>query len=332
MSNCYVLLPGARLERGAFERLSPESRALVERLSKGIETVKFQTLVDDVHAHAAHYVWLWRVLGQKSNFPPIAPLLWRSFDAPHLSEAMALLTPFTEKEGRIEPVRFEELEFLRVFDVLRGVALAKGLRLQTWDGRLFLTGAKDFSFEATPAPVLAGLPAAERRIAGEGAEKAAAFLAAAEEALRPIRDVRLHLSDAGRANFRLRPSTIRALWTDDPIVRGLAVAAGLRPDTIGPLSRPMPPSPPGDAVVVFDDLFAPARTGDFKAWEEALPKVLARWDDLLKLKSRFDRFLPIAFGRTASATLLPPESGLLSLFKRPNVQPEAWCVDDAEAA
>ena len=313
MSNCYVLLPGARLERGAFERLSPESRALVERLGKGIETVKFQTLVDDVHAHAAHYVWLWRVLGQKSNFPPIAPLLWRSFDAPHLSEAMALLTPFTEKEGRIEPVRFEELEFLRVFDVLRGVALAKGLRLQTWDGRLFLTGAKDFSFEATPAPVLAGLPAAERRIAGEGAEKAAAFLAAAEEALRPIRDVRLHLSDAGRANFRLRPSTIRALWTDDPIVRGLAVA-------------------PGDAVVVFDDLFAPARTGDIKAWEEALPKVLSRWDDLLKLKSRFDRFLPIAFGRTASATLLPPESGLLSLFKRPNVQPEAWCVDDAEAA
>ena len=115
-------------------------------------------------------------------------------------------------------------------------------------------------------------------------------------------------------------------------MRGLAVAAGLRPDTIGPLSRPMPPSPPGDAVVVFDGLFAPARTGDLKAWEEALPKVLARWDDLLKLKSRFDRFLPIAFGRTASATLLPPESGLLSLFKRPNVQPEAWCVDDAEAA
>ena len=152
MSNCYVLLPGARLERRAFERLSSESRALVERLGKSIETVKFQTLVDDVHAHAAHYVWLWRVLGQKSNFPPIAPLLWRSFDAPHLSEAMALLTPFTEKEGRIEPVRFEELEFLRVFDVLRGVALAKGLRLQSWDGRLFLTGPEDFSFEATPAP------------------------------------------------------------------------------------------------------------------------------------------------------------------------------------
>ena len=130
----------------------------------------------------------------------------------------------------------------------------------------------------------------------------------------------------------MRESEFAVLNYDDPIVRGLAVAAGLRPDTIGPLSRPMPPSPPGDAVVVFDDLFAPARTGDLKAWEEALPKVLARWDDLLKLKSRFDRFLPIAFGRTASATLLPPESGLLSLFKRPNVQPEAWCVDDAEAA
>lgn len=332
MSNCYVLLPGARLDRGSFERLSSDSRALLERFGKGVETVKFQTLVDDVHAHAAHYVWLWRVLGQKSNFPPIAPLLWRSFDAPHLSEAMALLTPFTEKEGRIEPVRFEELEFLRVFDVLRRVAQEKGLRLQSWDGRLFLTGPEDFAFDATPAPVLSGLPARKRRIEGNGAEKAEAFLKAAEEALRPILEVRLHLSDAGRANFRLRPSTIRALWTDDPIVRGLAVAAGLRPDTIGTLSRPMPPSPPGDAVVVFDDLFTPTRTGDIEAWEDALSKVLERWNDLLKLKSRFDRFIPIAFGCTASATLLPPESGLLSLFKRPSVQPEAWCVDGSEAA
>lgn len=332
MSNCYVLLPGARLDRGSFERLSSDSRALLERFGKGVETVKFQTLVDDVHAHAAHYVWLWRVLGQKSNFPPIAPLLWRSFDAPHLSEAMALLTPFTEKEGRIEPVRFEELEFLRVFDVLRRVAQEKGLRLQSWDGRLFLTGPEDFAFDATPAPVLSGLPARKRRIEGNGAEKAEAFLKATEEALRPILEVRLHLSDAGRANFRLRPSTIRALWTDDPIVRGLAVAAGLRPDTIGTLSRPMPPSPPGDAVVVFDDLFTPARTGDIEAWEDALSKVLERWNDLLKLKSRFDRFIPIAFGCTASATLLPPESGLLSLFKRPSVQPEAWCVDGSEAA
>ncbi len=332
MSNCYVLLPGARLDRGSFERLSSDSRALLERFGKGVETVKFQTLVDDVHAHAAHYVWLWRVLGQKSNFPPIAPLLWRSFDAPHLSEAMALLTPFTEKEGRIEPVRFEELEFLRVFDVLRRVAQEKGLRLQSWDGRLFLTGPEDFAFDATPAPVLSGLPARKRRIEGNGAEKAEAFLKAAEEALRPILEVCLHLSDAGRANFRLRPSTIRALWTDDPIVRGLAVAAGLRPDTIGTLSRPMPPSPPGDAVVVFDDLFTPARTGDIEAWEDALSKVLERWNDLLKLKSRFDRFIPIAFGCTASATLLPPESGLLSLFKRPSVQPEAWCVDGSEAA
>lgn len=332
MSNCYVLLPGARLDRGSFERLSSDSRALLERFGKGVETVKFQTLVDDVHAHAAHYVWLWRVLGQKSNFPPIAPLLWRSFDAPHLSEAMALLTPFTEKEGRIEPVRFEELEFLRVFDVLRRVAQEKGLRLQSWDGRLFLTGPEDFAFDATPAPVLSGLPARKRRIEGNGAEKAEAFLKAAEEALRPILEVCLHLSDAGRANFRLRPSTIRALWTDDPIVRGLAVAAGLRPDTIGTLSRPMPPSPPGDAVVVFDDLFTPARTGDIEAWEDALSKVLERWNDLLKLKSRFDRFILIAFGCTASATLLPPESGLLSLFKRPSVQPEAWCVDGSEAA
>ena len=329
MSNCYVLLPGARLDRGSFERLSSDSRALLERFGKGVETVKFQTLVDDVHAHAAHYVWLWRLLGQKSNFPPIAPLLWRSFDAPHLSEAMALLTPFTEKEGRIEPVRFEELEFLRVFAVLRRVAQEKGLRLQSWDGRLFLTGPEDFAFDATPAPVLSGLPARKRRIEGNGAEKAEAFLKAAEEALRPILEVCLHLSDAGRANFRLRPSTIRALWTDDPIVRGLAVAAGLRPDTIGTLSRPMPPSPPGDAVV---DLFTPARTGDIEAWEDALSKVLERWNDLLKLKSRFDRFIPIAFGCTASATLLPPESGLLSLFKRPSVQPEAWCVDGAEAA
>lgn len=332
MSNCYVLVPGGRLDATAAGRLAPESLTLLDRFGIGAETAKVQTLVDETHARAAHYVWLWRVLGQQSLFPPIAPLLWRSFDAPRLSEAMALLTPFVEKEGRIEVAAFDELDFVRLFDALRRVAQKAGFRLQTWDDRLFVTAPADFQFESTPAPVLEGLPVTERRITGPDAAHVEAFLKACEEATASIRPVHFHLSDAGRANFRLRPSTIRAMQTDDPIVRGLAVAAGLRADTIGPLSRPMPPAPPGDAVVVFDDLFDAARANDLTRWEAQLPALVERWEALLRLRSRFDRFLPIFFGRTTSVTLLPPEKGLLSLFKRPHVGTDAWLVESEENA
>lgn len=332
MSNCYVLLPGARLAPDLAARVSSETQGLLDEFGKGAETCREQTLVTPVCAHAAHYAWLWRVLGQKSDFPPVAPLLWRGFDAPHLSEAMALLTPYVVENDRIVPVSLAEEETVRLFDALRSVAGRHGARLQLWEGRFFMTSKTDFALEATPAPVLAGLPAADLVLAGADAEKLRAFLSDCEEAVRGVRPLSFHLSDAGRGNLRVRPSVIRALWTDDTIVRGLAVAAGLRPDTIGPLSRPMPPSPPGDAVALWDDLALPARTGDLAAWEAAVPILTERWRAIRAVRGRFDRFIPVFFGRTDSATLLPPESGLKALLTRPSVAARTWLFDRADGS
>lgn len=70
----------------------------------------------------------------------------------------------------------------------------------------------------------------------------------------------------------------REVWADDPLVRGLALNAGLEPQAV-PVDATawLSEAGPGAHLLVIDALQAPRRLGEVEAWRDALLTVQAQW-------------------------------------------------------
>lgn len=104
---------------------------------------------------------------------------------------------------------------------------------------------------------------------------------------------------------RLPPSALapwQGLWGDDPILAGIAAAAGVG-------RRPLPErfAPPAEpSLALLDGLAAPAQALDALAWRSTLTAIEERWlaPALAALRGgRLDEFRLVAFGEEASLDL-----------------------------
>jgi hypothetical protein len=106
------------------------------------------------------------------------------------------------------------------------------------------------------------------------------------------------------------------IWCDDPLARGLALAAGMPAHPTPPnLDKLLALAGPGNHyLVVLDDLLLPALYEDHSAWQAAMTGLEAAW------------FAPLAFDApNLPLTLLAPTSyGLLRWERRPADRWKFW--------
>lgn len=111
-------------------------------------------------------------------------------------------------------------------------------------------------------------------------------------------------------------SPFATVWSDDPLVRGLARASGLA----GSAPPAQYENGGGDIVAVIDDLIAPARNLDALAWRESLASLEERWFAplLAALRRRRCHALHLAaFGPDASLDLDLAPADLWKFWRRP---------------
>ena len=357
MTTCFYLLPGARLPEaaareavGTLRASDPASLEAWTALGAGREPPGVQRLAEPLHARSPHQAWLWKVLTHRTGAPITAPYEWIASGGPVLDQEFWKLTPWRRAAGgRIEPLRIPEADIPLAACALDPVAAAAGLRLMISGSSFFLCRRTPWALSAMPFEDLSGTADADplEHLTGEDKPAAVELMKTLAEAARKTSgDLSeldgFWLSGGGEYAPIFPPSTYRSVVCDDSTVLAWAAAAGIPRAVLLPAhsrerdrirhEKAYAQAPIGDRIVVLDGLFEPWRCGDWAAWREALPKVLA---DLALWRGRekaagIDSAVFVFFGTDGAATLMPSPKSLnpLKLFKRSVLPLESWFVDN----
>lgn len=330
MSTCFLLIPGGRLPRSALTTLSRQTLALLQKVSPSSYEVKKQVLQSRHKRALPHHNWLWRVIGKESFEAPLATLEWQGIGAPRLSDPMARLHILT---ARYQPHPYTERRLAELMDILRHYLESVQYRLQVWDNHYYLSRKKPWNIVAS-----AWTPGPHTR------EDFALFADDTRDFPQVFQHLQTLVADWGHQKgtpltvwvdgfsqkpSRVRPCTYRLVQTDDPIVRGLAESVGLRPNMVISAQQIMPPTPPGDIIVIFEDFLPAYFRQDWQAWQEAVPALLQRFRALQQEKGRIREIMPIFFGAQESVTLLPVQRSLLSIFQKKQTTPVTEWLGEA---
>lgn len=330
MSTCFLLIPGGRIPASALANLSRQTLALLQKIAPASYEVKKQVLQSRQKRAMAHHSWLWRVIGKESFATPLGALEWQGIGAPRLSDPMARLHILTLN---YQKAPYTEQRLAPLMDILRRHLESLHYRLQVWDNHYYLSRKKPWEITATVwTPRIhhkedfAFFASEDRdfvRIFNELQDLVHAW------GQRQQRPLTLWVDGFSPKPTRVRPCTYRLVQTDDPIVRGMAESVGLRPNMVISSRQTMPPTPPGDIIVVFEDFLPAYFQKDWKAWEEVVPKLLERFTLLQQEKGRIREIVPIYFGTQEAVTLLPIQGGFLSIFQKKQTTPVVqWLGED----
>ncbi len=369
MSTLFFLIPGLRLPKktaaDVLQHAHSNVRDALRFLGSGRGAPVAQRLVENpFFERTPHWCWLWKALARRSGDPLESAALWRVAGGPQLDRELALLRPVSIAEsGAVDALtELADDELLPLVFALSPAVEAEGLRLFMCGNALFLSPAnakETLSLCAAPAHSLLGNGAPtwqEALRCGMTCRDAAkvarvltsleALLASSEKCAaineKRVREGRPRISafwasSAAKDESFYPPSRFRALLSDDPAVRGWALAAGIPAFRVKPFAKTLvwPDMPPGDAAAVLDDLYEPWLKGDWTEWEMRLPKVVERIEKLresAKAKNLvFADELIVTFGAGGALTLPPQKSGflscVLSLRQKKGLDPALWLAD-----
>jgi hypothetical protein len=296
---CILVLPGALLPADLARDVLRAARApQFAALARGAELAPLQALPWDLSPGAAQLTWLWRHFGGE-GWPVLAPYAWRALGGPPLATELWACRPahcalardhiaLNALDG--DPPSAAELE-ARV-PALREAAAAAGFALQELDTHWFLARREPWAVQVRiwdaqldaaigPESVSGDAALAWRRLSNEVqmAWEVAGLNEAREAAGRPA--INTVWIDGGGPWRRLPPASVRALMSDDAVVRGWALAAGLPEDAVTPLQARWPEAPRGGRLALLPDLLPAWRLRDWGAWLERLPALEARIADLI---------------------------------------------------
>ncbi|MCI5850021.1 MAG: hypothetical protein MR009_00470 [Sutterellaceae bacterium] len=336
MSTAYYLLPGARLpEAVAREVIGGTGRDALERIASGLENVSVEQLASGITAPFAlcpHHLWFWDIVPRGKTTPAHAAYSWLEDNGPTLGTEIWEVTPCRVSGGKFlglgeDPLTNSEVDACSPF--LRKALARNGFVLQQWDNRWYATRMKDWPVVARPweceegrgldEEALAGDRATAERVMKEAGEalRAAPPVAERRASGRPAPDT-VWISGGGRQIRFYPPTLIRAVLSDEPVIRGWAKESGILCQYVGRTSDGTWPreAPPGDVIAVVSDLWKPWLRRDWEAWLHALPGAAEKVERLRKGAEEREsgEAVVVCFGRGNSATLTRRTGGLRRRF------------------
>lgn len=326
--NAYILIPGSLLPNEAaesiFSSLSEEARSRTAAAFSRFELSSSGRFSPMPYARASHLMWTWRRITAEEGYPETAPASWTALGCPPLNRQIWELSFLTRTEGRAYKVlKIDPKAFSHLYEAANSAAKKVGAKLQTASERLFLTFEDPVAAVSTPALALddSTLPEA---VYGPEEARFNSILSELESYLLPAfndaseeKACRLWLHGGGEV-FRFKPSTIRAVSSDDEAARAWAVMAGI-PSACVAGADSWPQSPKGDRLFIFSGLYEHWLKSDWRSWSDALPGVLEQIEKTEeKARSEdFDEVHILLFGFESLAAYSPKSASLISkLFGR----------------
>jgi hypothetical protein len=339
----FVVVPGSLVPAPLVADIvgparTAEIAAWLARATRAADHVQ-----DDAPAGAAHLSWLWRTFGGTAK-PVTAPYAWRA-----LSHASALLPDDGSQWWHCDPIHIDvgrdELLVGRSADaqmseaeadalaavadaVLREHgALLKRLRHDAW----FVQADRPWQLETVPLSSARGRPLGACLPTGTDAAHWRKVLteiqvrwhqhavndAREQRGLQPVNGVWLH---GGGRWERLPRAPFATIVSDDAVLRGWALAAGLPPAALR--DDDAAPNAQGDAVSLWTDLLEPASFESWGVWIERLRGIEAR---LGRLRARafdagYDRIELMLCGRRIVRVLSLRRHDTLRFWRRASMQ------------
>ncbi|GMV59774.1 MAG: hypothetical protein AMXMBFR72_28670 [Betaproteobacteria bacterium] len=289
----FVVVPGALVPASLAADVLAGTAAprLAQRLARA---ARGEGTTGDETTRLPHLEWLWRAFDGPTHTPVTAPYAWRALNGDSATNA--------RPESQLwfcEPVHFAfARDHLLVtplaeapLDAAEARALAgtadeaareSGAALRLIDhGHWFLH--VDAPWHLDTVPLAAALGRSAEDVLPTGAD------AARWRKLLNEIQMRWHIHPVNAARDARGAPTVNALWlhgggvwnplphppfatllSDDPVLRGWALAAGLAPSALLPADAT--PNAKGDALSVWDGLQSSAIAEDWGAWLGLLPK------------------------------------------------------------
>lgn len=321
--NAYILIPGSLLPYEAaesvFSSLSEEARSRTASVFSRFELSSSGRFSPMPYARASHLMWTWRRITADEGYPETAPASWTALGCPPLNRQIWELSFLkSSTSGAYEVLRINQSAFSRMYGAVNAEAKKVGAKLQSASERFFLAFEDPIAAVSAPACTLNESTFSE---AAYGPEEKRFHSILSQLEKRLLSDFNAVSEDkacrvwlhGGGESFRFKPSTIRAVCSDDEIVRSWAVMAGIPSASVAGADS-WPQAPKGDRLLMFSGLYEHWLKSDWKAWSDALPKVLCQMQNSVeKAKEEdFDEVHVLLFGFESLAAYSPKNASLIS--------------------
>lgn len=301
----FVVVPGALLPASLAADVLADvlAGATARRLARRLaHAARGEETTGDETTRLPHLDWLWRAFGGTTRIPATAPYAWRALNADGITAA--------RPEPQLwfcEPVHFafarDHLLVVSLADAPLDPSEAQALAADADEAArecgavLRLLDATHWFLQVDPSwqldtvPLAAAIGRSAHDVLPTGAE------AARWRKLLTEIQMRWHVHPVNAAREARGAPTVNALWlygggvwqplprspfatllSDDPVLRGWALAAGLAPAAL--LGPDATPTAKGDALSVWDGLQPSAAVEDWGEWLARLPALERRLEAL----------------------------------------------------
>lgn len=292
----FVIVPGALVPAS----LAPDvlAAATAPRLARRLaRAARGEETAGDENTHLPHLDWLWRAFGGPGRTPVTAPYAWRALnrdsatnaaaesqlwfcEPAHLAFARDHLLVASLADAPLDPGESQALA-AAADELMQG----SGASLRLLDhAHWFLQVETPWQIETVPLSAALGRSAYEVLPTGPDAPRWRKLLNEIQMCwhAHPVNDAReargaptvnalwLH---GGGIWHPLPRAPFATLLSDDPVLRGWALAAGLAPSAL--LAVDATPPANGDALSVWDGLQSSAAAGGWDAWLDRVPTLEA---------------------------------------------------------
>lgn len=334
--NAFILLPGTRWPEPEARRLwnamDDRERAMLCDFGMAAEPPVHQRIAPAPFSRAPHLVWAWRVFAQRPGAPVTAPYAWIAQGGPQQHAELWAVTIMKRDTQRVlGPATIAKKDILSLLIKLSPVFEKAGWRLQCSGQAFYAVCHTSLDASAAPAASLSGLALNELEAMTTGSETQILRQLRLELDRYAEQDCFFWIDGGGSALGALTPTKIRAIASDDPVLRGWAEQAGLLRHRATTLSKGWAEAPKGDLVALVHHLWDPWLRRDLNGWRQALPLAHAAFHKLREAARsdlRDADTAAVMFGEGSSSTLMPKNRSIMSFLSRTKyIDPLQWIID-----
>lgn len=336
-----LLLPPQSAER--YIQAIPESfRSLFERTEKPNTVRLFQAPELDGYASLQ---WTWMKLTGRQDLLPFAPYLWKGFGCPDLGKQIWHLAPFQATNEGLNgvPLMLDEDQECFLRDLLNPILGRQQFALQVIADGLFAT--RRTPWNVTACPWISQEGKVPFPTEGKNAEEWTSLQKNLSEALKSseLNHYRVEhglptidgfwMSGGGFEERVRQPTIVRCLMTDNPLIRGIADAAGLNKDFIIPVQNSWPACAPGERIVFLDKPGQALQEDNIQKWTQSLEESVQIIQPLMNSLEN-DHSYEIGFaasnGLSLSYTTRSRIQSKLFFWKKNNNYCDQWIAQEQE--
>lgn len=334
-----LLLPPDKAER-YIQAIPASFRALFEGMEKPHAVSLFQTPELDGYAFLQ---WTWMKLTGRQDLLAFAPYLWKGYGCQDLGKQLWHLAPFQEQNGKPTgvPLALDEDQECYLRDLLNPILGRQEFAFQVIPQGLFATRRKPW--DVTACPWMSQEGKAPFPPEGKNAKEWTQLQNELSEALEgsefnqyrrdhglPVIDG-FWMSGGGFEERARQPTAVRCVMTDNPVVKGIADAAGLNTDFIVPVQPTWPACAPGERIVFLDKPGQALKADNIQEWTKSLEKsveLIESLKDSLETDHSYEIGFAACDGLSLSYTTRSRIQSKLFFWKKNNNYCNQWIAQE----